>query len=150
MRKVYKLLQHDGIPVVLVLNKCDAEEDFVQGVQHSIREHCQWASGIVQVASDPRVGPPRFRCHLCLSDEILINVRKRSYMCGCSEGVALPFKAHYGVARLPRSTKWVGLKTAGLGVSLKTLPFAHGFVLCAKIGITPKSIQIRIYIMGKL
>ena len=64
MRKVYKLLENDGIPVFLVLNKCDAEEDFVKGVEHFIREHCQWASGIVQVASDPRVGPPRLRCHL--------------------------------------------------------------------------------------
>lgn len=135
MRKVYKLLQHDGIPVVLVLNKCDAEEDFVQGVEHSIREHCQWASGIVQVASDPRVGPPRFRCHLCLSDEILINARKRSYMCGCSEGVALPFKAHYGVARLPRSTKWVGLKTAGLGYSLKPYPLHMGLSFVQKSGL---------------
>eukprot|EP00435_Cladocopium_sp_Y103_P045077 s917_g12.t2 len=108
MLNVYKLLQHDGIPVVLVLNKCDAEEDFVQGVEHSIREHCQWASGIVQVASDPRVGPPRFRCHLCLSDEILINVRQRSYICGCSEGVTLPFKAHYGVDVLVQQTvQWL-------------------------------------------
>lgn len=88
---------------MLVLNKCDAEDDFVQGVEGAVREHCHWASGIVPVVAESRLGPPRLRCHNCLSDDILINVRKKTYKCSC-HGDAVPFMAHYGVAWSIKST----------------------------------------------
>jgi len=103
MMKVYKILEHDGIPIMLVLNKCDAEDDFVQGVEGAVREHCHWASGIVPVVAESRLGPPRLRCHNCLSDDILINVRKKTYNCSC-HGDAVPFMAHYGVDSLIQQT----------------------------------------------
>ncbi|CAJ1359872.1 unnamed protein product, partial [Effrenium voratum] len=58
MQKVCSLLHKNGIPVIIVLNKCDAPEDFVQGVEVGPEELAQIME-VDQLQADVSEPPPR-------------------------------------------------------------------------------------------
>lgn len=91
------------VPVFMILNKCDTEEDYVQGIQRDVNEHCIWAERVVKVVADARLGPMMHLCEQCNSPDILISSRKRSYKCeNCGKNIF--FKANYGIEDLIRLT----------------------------------------------
>ena len=80
IQQVSKLFRDSGIPIIMVLNKCDTLKDNVEEVEKKVRSTCPWAKHIVQVVTDPRLGPARLSCE-CGSTNIFISASTRSYIC---------------------------------------------------------------------
>jgi len=101
---VARLFSETGVPIIMVLNKCDVEESYVREVERSVREHCLWANNIVRVVAFPRLGPIAQLCEECGSPDIAINCKSKCYSCETCERKRVPFKGSYGFDELVRVT----------------------------------------------
>lgn len=99
-----RLFSDTGVPIIMVLNKCDVEESYVREVERSVQEHCLWASSVVRVVAFPRLGPIAQVCEECGSSDIEINCKRMWYSCDNCDRRRVPFKNNYGFDELVRVT----------------------------------------------
>ncbi|CAK0904242.1 unnamed protein product [Prorocentrum cordatum] len=91
------------VPIIMVLNKCDANQDFVAEVERQVKEDCIWAASVVRVAADPKHGPLNQLCEKCGSPDISISTYRRRYACNeCRHDDS--FKKSYGLDELVKVT----------------------------------------------
>eukprot|EP00928_Gymnodinium_smaydae_P081685 TRINITY_DN65162_c0_g1_i1.p1 TRINITY_DN65162_c0_g1~~TRINITY_DN65162_c0_g1_i1.p1 ORF type:complete len:644 (-),score=111.88 TRINITY_DN65162_c0_g1_i1:333-2264(-) len=103
MKELSGMFGEAHVPVIIVLNKCDAPADIVEHVSSQVREHCFWAANVVCVAADPKQGPLMLLCEHCGSDDISIRINKKQYTCE-SCGKRSRFQGTYGMDELIKTT----------------------------------------------
>lgn len=94
----------DGVPIFIVVNCCDQDQDKVREVVQSVEADCRWAHCVLPASADPERGPMGKVCEDCASPGIHVDCRKRLYSCQNRECARFhketPWRRTYGVAEL--------------------------------------------------
>lgn len=104
VERVASILSETGVPIIMVLNKCDVEEDYVREVERSVQEHCVWAQSVVRVVACPRLGPIAHICESCGSQDLSIRCKQKCYSCNSCDCKDVAFKSSYGFDELVSCT----------------------------------------------
>lgn len=108
VKTLSKIFTKSHIPIIMVVNKCDKDSDTVDTIMEIVRQDIGCAQEVVPFVSSAQHGPLRKQCPHCGSSDIMVNAKKRFFMCQndecdkCDQKVEM--QETYGVKGLIEAT----------------------------------------------